>query len=71
MSRINVGDKVKWEWGNGTGEGEAVERFESKVTRTIDGNEVTRDASQDDPAFMIEQDDGSRVLKSQSELKQA
>ena len=71
MSRINVGDKVKWDWGNGTGEGEAKERFEEKVTRTIDGNEVTRDASHDDPAFLIEQEDGSRVLKSQSELKQA
>ncbi|KIT15408.1 DUF2945 domain-containing protein [Jannaschia aquimarina] len=71
MSRINVGDKVKWDWGNGTGTGEVTERFESKVTRTIDGSEVTRDASQDDPAFMIEQDDGDRVLKSQSELKQA
>ena len=49
----------------------AKERFEEKVTRTIDGNEVTRDASHDDPAFLIEQEDGSRVLKSQSELKQA
>ena len=44
------------------------ERFTSEVTRTIDGNEVTRDASEDEPAYMIEQEDGDRVLKSASEL---
>ena len=35
---IHIGDKVKWDWGNGTGEGEVTERFTEKVTRTIDGN---------------------------------
>ena len=71
MADINVGDKVEWNWGNGTGEGKVTERFTEKVTRTIDGTEVTRNASDDDPAFMIEQEDGDRVLKSGSELSQA
>ncbi|WP_298429642.1 DUF2945 domain-containing protein [uncultured Jannaschia sp.] len=71
MADINVGDKVKWNWGNGEGTGKVTERFTDKVTRTIDGNEVTRNASNDEPAFMIEQDDGDRVLKSGSELSQA
>ena len=65
---IHIGDKVEWNWGNGTGSGEVTERFTSEVTRTIDGNEVTRDASEDEPAYMIEQEDGDRVLKSASEL---
>ncbi|MFO6465892.1 DUF2945 domain-containing protein [Jannaschia sp. KMU-145] len=71
MADINVGDKVKWNWGNGEGTGKVTERFTEKVTRTIDGTEVTRKASSDEPAFMIEQDDGDRVLKSGSELSQA
>ncbi|WP_308916366.1 DUF2945 domain-containing protein [Jannaschia sp. LMIT008] len=66
---IQKGDTVEWNWGNGTGSGKVTERFTDKVTRTIKGNEVTRDASDDEPAFMIEQDDGDRVLKSESELK--
>ena len=71
MADIDVGDEVEWNWGNGTGTGKVTERFTEKVTRTIDGNEVTRNASDDDPAFMIEQDDGDRVLKSGSELSKA
>lgn len=65
---IHIGDTVEWNWGNGTGSGKVTERFTSKVTRTIDGTEVTRDASEDEPAYMIEQDDGDRVLKSSTEL---
>lgn len=65
----NIGDKVSWEWGQGTAEGTIEERFTSKVTRTLDGNEVTREASEDEPAYLIEQDDGDCVLKSASELE--
>ncbi|MEE8600050.1 DUF2945 domain-containing protein [Euzebya tangerina] len=64
----HIGDTVEWQWGDGTASGEITERFTEKVTRTIDGNEVTRDASEDEPAYLIEQDDGQRVLKSASEL---
>lgn len=65
---IKIGDTVEWNWGEGTGTGTVSERFTSKVTRTISGTEVTRNASDDDPAYLIEQDDGDRVLKSGSEL---
>ena len=68
---IQVGDKVKWDWGNGTGTGEVVKRYTQKITLKIDGNEVTREADDDNPAFKIEQDDGSEVLKSDSELEKA
>jgi hypothetical protein len=71
MPKYAKGDAVKWNWGNGTATGTVQESFTSRVTRTIKGNEVTRDADDDNPAYLIEQDDGDRVLKSESELSQA
>lgn len=68
MADIEIGDEVEWNWGSGTASGTVKERFTSKTTRTIDGNEVTRNATDDDPAYLIEQDDGDEVLKSGSEL---
>ncbi|NNF56264.1 MAG: DUF2945 domain-containing protein [Acidimicrobiales bacterium] len=68
---VDVGDEVTWEWGNGTASGSVKERFESDVTRTIKGSEITRHASADEPAFLIEQDDGDEVLKSITEIHKA
>jgi hypothetical protein len=65
---IDIGDTVRWNWGSGTATGTVKERFTAKVTRTIGGSEITRNASDDEPAYLIEQDDGDRVLKSASEL---
>ena len=67
----NVGTEVEWEWGSGSATGKVTESFTEKVTRTIKGNEVTRNASSDEPAYLVEQDDGDRVLKSHSELSKA
>ncbi len=64
-----IGETVEWSWGNGTGSGKIAERFTDKVTRTIKGSEITRNASTDDPAYLIEQEDGDRVLKLASELE--
>lgn len=66
-----VGDKVKWKWGEGYGKGSIAERFSDDVTRTIDGTEVTRKATEDEPAYLIEQEDGDQVLKSHSEVQKA
>ena len=60
---------VKWDWGNGTGKGQIKERFEREVTRTLKGSEVTRDGSEDNPAYLIKQEDGDEVLKLGSELE--
>ena len=68
---FNVGDEGTWEWGTGTASGSVKERFESDVTRTIKGSEITRNASADEPAFLIEQDDGDEVLKSITEIEKA
>ncbi len=66
---IRTGSQVEWKWGNGTAKGEVVEIFKREVTRTIEGNEVTKKGSDDCPAYLIKQDDNSKVLKLKSELK--
>ncbi len=66
---LNIGDVVEWDWGAGTASGTIVERFTDKVTKTIKDNEVTRNADHDEPAFLIEQDDGDQVLKSVTEIR--
>jgi hypothetical protein len=71
MPKYSKGDTVEWNWGSGTAIGKVQEAFTSRVTRTLQGNEVTRDADDDNPAYLIEQDDGDRVLKSESELSKA
>ena len=71
MAKYSKGDTVEWNWGNGTGSGKVDDVFTRKVTRKIDGNEVTRNADEDNPAYLIKQDDGDQVLKSESELSKA
>ncbi|AYE84899.1 HVA1 family protein [Sulfitobacter sp. KE34] len=66
-----TGTKVEWDWGNGTGTGKIVKKYTQKITLKLQGSEVTRKASDDEPAYKIEQDDGSEVLKSGSELRKA
>lgn len=68
---IREGTEVKWSWGDGTATGKVAERFERSVTRTIKGKEITRHGSADDPAYLIEQADGDRVLKLRSEVDRA
>lgn len=65
------GDEVKWKWGNGYGHGTVQSVFTEKTTRKIDGSEVTRDGSEEDPALYIRVDDGNNVLKLQSEVEKA
>jgi hypothetical protein len=68
---IKEGTKVKWKWGNGTAEGKVESTFTTKTTRTIDGNEVTRDGEEGNKALYIKQEDGGRVLKLESEVERA
>lgn len=60
---------VEWDWGSGTAKGQIEDRFEREVTRTLKGSEVTRKGSEDNPAYLIKQDDGDEVLKLGSEIK--
>lgn len=68
---FQTGDEVTWSWGDGTASGVIKQIYTDDVTKTIKGTEVTRNASDDDPAYLIEQDDGDRVLKSGSEINAA
>ena len=60
---------VQWDWGNGTAKGQIKERFEREVTRTLQGSEITRNGTEDDPAYLIRQEDGDEVLKLGSEIE--
>lgn len=71
MSGLRVGSKVTWTWGAHEARGKIVERFERRVTRTIEGTKVVRNGSRGEPAFLVEQEDGGRALKSASELSAA
>ncbi len=69
MAKFKIGQNVQWNWGSGTGSGKIRDTFKEKVTRAIQGSEVTRNATEDNPAYLIEQQDGDQVLKSESELE--
>jgi hypothetical protein len=69
MNGYAINTEIKWKWGEGEAKGKVRSRFTSKVTKNIKGNDVTRDASEKEPAYLIEQDDGDEVLKSHSELE--
>lgn len=65
------GSMVRWHWAGGTGEGEVVDRFERRVSRMLKGKRITRVGSHDNPAYLLRQADGDRVLKRGSELRKA
>lgn len=67
--KFRKGSKVEWRWGKGTGTGKVTESFTDDVERTIEGATIRRKASAEEPAYLVEQEDGGRVLKSHSELK--
>ena len=68
---IREGSTVTWSWGQGTASGTVTEIHRDKVTRTTKGEQITRNGSDDDPAYVIEQDDGTTVLKLRSEVERS
>ncbi|MEM8770063.1 MAG: DUF2945 domain-containing protein [Pseudomonadota bacterium] len=71
VAAYNEGDTVQWDWGEGVAKGDIKTVHTRKITKTIKGTEVTREADDDCPAYTIEQDDGDEVLKSHSEVRKA
>ncbi len=65
---IRKGTEVKWKWGSGEAEGKVIETFTEEVTKTIKGSEVTRNGEKGNKALLIEQEDGDKVLKLESEV---
>ena len=70
QKQIRTGSSVSWDWGKGTAEGKVQEIYREKITKKIKGNQITRNGSKDNPAYSIEQEDGTEVLKLRSELNQ-
>ncbi|PTX42324.1 hypothetical protein C8P64_2752 [Christiangramia gaetbulicola] len=68
---IREGSKVKWKWGNGTATGKVISTYTEEVTKQIDGSEITRKGKEGEKALYIEQEDGSKVLKLESEVEKA
>ena len=68
---IRAGTVVTWNWGTSEAEGTVTEIHHGDVTRSSKGQQVTRHGSHDNPAYVIEQDDGTLVLKLQSEVERA
>ena len=66
---MKKGDKVEWKWAASKAEGKIEKEYDKPVSKTIKGTKVKRNASKDEPAYEIKQADGSKVLKSKSELK--
>lgn len=71
MAKFSKGDGVEWNWGQGTGTGTVKDVYTERVEKTIGGSDITRNADENNPAYLIEQEDGDRVLKSESELSAA
>ena len=68
---MRKGTTVSWKYGTGTATGKIESVHKEAVTRTIKGAEIHRNGSADDPALVIVQANGSRVLKLKSEVKPA
>ena len=66
---IREGTTVKWKWGNGTAEGKVQETYTEKIVKTIAGQKVTRNGESGNKALYIEQEEGSKVLKLESEVE--
>ena len=66
---IKKGTEVSWKWGSGTATGKVAETFTEEITKTIKGSEITRKGSKENKALLIEQEDGDKVLKLESEVK--
>ena len=66
---FRTGQRVKWNWGSGTAEGKVAETFERRVQRTIKGTRVVKNGTAENPAYLLEQEDGGKVLKRGSELQ--
>ena len=70
QQQIRTGSPVSWDWCSGTAEGKVQEIYRKKITKKIKGSEVTRNGTEDNPAYLIEQEDGTEVLKLRNELNE-
>jgi hypothetical protein len=65
---IREGTEVKWEWGEGYAKGKVEETYTREISRTINGSTITRKGEEGNKALLIKQNDGTEVLKLESEV---
>jgi hypothetical protein len=66
---MKKGDTVHWEWGKSEAEGKVEAKHTEDAQIKSKGSTIKRKATKDKPAFEIKQENGTKVLKSESELK--
>lgn len=71
MKSFATNTKVKWSWGNGEATGKVREVHHKKFSKKIKGSEITRNGTEDNPAYLLEQEDGDEIIKLHSELEKA
>lgn len=71
MKKLRAGSRVEWTWGAHSAEGKVEKTFAEDVSRKIKGKVIKRKADKHEPALLIRQSDGDKVLKSRSEVRPA
>ena len=65
---MRKGSTVTWKYGTGTASGKIEEVHKESITKKIKGSDITRNGTADNPAFVIVQENGDKVVKLQSEV---
>ena len=65
---MRKGTTVTWKYGTGTATGKIESVHKEPITRTLKGSDITRNGSAADPALLIVQANGDKVLKLKSEV---
>ncbi|MBT2557888.1 DUF2945 domain-containing protein [Hymenobacter sp. ISL-91] len=68
---MRKGTQVSWKYGTGTATGKIEETYRESVSRKIKGAEITRNGTPENPAYLIVQENGDKVLKLKSEVTAA
>lgn len=66
---LREGSEVTWKWGKGVAKGKIREIFDRPVTITSKGAKVTRNGSAQNKALFIVQENGTELLKLESEVE--
>ena len=65
---IDTGDNVTWNWAKGTAQGKVVEWSSASLSFVSDGETFFMDGTAENPVYLLEKENGERVLKQLSEL---
>lgn len=63
------GDKIQWNWMGHAVKGVVKQIYFKPVVKTFRGTEFKRNGTKENPAYLVQSEAGSEVLKLHSELK--